>query len=186
MRTPQFAILAAAYSIFLLVGITVNATSVPHLQNHGVSIALAASMLSLEAFLNAGARLAGGLLTRWIDARKLLLLALALLIGGLFALSAARAPFLLVLYAGGIGIGYGLTFFASTILLLDYFGRGPNLELFASVNLISTIGAVGPYLAGAIVDHTGTFVPAFLALAMLTFLVLVGAAWMRPPHRQTA
>ena len=49
----------------------------------------------------------------------------------------------MLVYAAGIGIGYGLTFFASTILLLDYFGRGPNLELFSAVNLISTIGAVG-------------------------------------------
>ena len=61
--------------------------------------------------------------------------------------------------------GYGLTFFASTILLLDYFGRGPNLELFAAVNLISTIGAVGPAFAGFVADHTGSFVPAFVILA---------------------
>jgi len=104
MRTRQFVVLAAAYSIFLLVGITVNATAVPHLQSHGVSITLAASMLMLDAFLSAVARLAGGLLARWIDARKLLLLALALMIGGLLALSAAREPILLVLYACGIGI----------------------------------------------------------------------------------
>jgi cyanate permease len=186
MRTRQFAMLAAAYSIFLLVGITVNATSVPHLQSHGVSTTLAASMLSLEAFLNAGARLAGGALARLIDARKLLLLALALMIGGLLALSAAREPVLLVLYAAGIGIGYGLTFFASTILLLDYFGRAPNLELFATVNLISTLGAVGPVSAGFIADHTGSFVPAFLALAAMTLLILVGVAMMRPPQRQAA
>jgi cyanate permease len=186
MRTGQFVILAAAYSIFLLVGITVNATSVPHLQGHGVSTALAASMLSLEAFLNAGARLAGGVLIRLIDARKLLLLSLALIIGGLLALSAAREPVLLVLYAVGIGIGYGLTFFASTILLLDYFGRGPNLELFATVNLISTVGAVGPVFAGFVADHTGSFVPAFLALAVLTLLILIGVATMRPPQRAAA
>ena len=37
LRTPQFAILAAAYSIFLFVGITVNAVSVAHLMRHGIS-----------------------------------------------------------------------------------------------------------------------------------------------------
>ena len=52
----------------------------------------------------------------------------------------------MLVYAAGIGIGSGLTFFASTILLLDYFGRAPNLELFSIVNLISTIGSVGPGL----------------------------------------
>ena len=73
----------------------------------------------------------------------------------------------MLVYAVGIGVGYGLTFFASTILLLDYFGRGPNLELFAAVNLISTVGAGGPAFAGFVADHTGSFVPAFTILAVL-------------------
>ncbi len=143
-------------------------------------------MLSVEAFLNAGARLLGGAVSRFIDARKLLLLSLGLLIMGLLALSAARGMPLMLVYAAGIGIGYGLTFFASTILLLDYFGREPNLELFSAVNLISTIGAVGPAFAGFIADRTGSFVPAFLGLAGLTALVLVAAVVMRAPKRVTA
>jgi cyanate permease len=186
IRTPQFAILAAAYSIFLFAGVTVNAVSVAHLSHYGIGTVMAGSMISVEQFLNAGARLLGGAATRFIDARKLLLLSLASLIVGLLALSAAHSLPLLLLYAAGIGIGYGLTFFSATILLLDYFGRGPNLELFSSVNLISTIGAVGPAFAGLIEDRSGSFVPAFLALAALTALVWVGVALMRAPHRQAA
>ena len=183
MKTGQFFVLAAAYAIFLFVGVTVNAVSVAHLEQHGVSLALAGGMMSLEAFLNAGSRLLGGVLTRLINARTLLVLALALMIVGLLALCTAHDMPLLLVYAAGIGIGYGLTFFASTILLLDYFGRGPNLELFSAVNLLSTIGAVGPAFAGVIADHTGSFVPAFLALAALTALVLIATALMRPPAR---
>src|SRR5262249_50817800 len=104
-----------------------NAVSVAHLEQHGVSLALAGGMLSLEAFLNAGSRLLGGVLTRLVAARTLLLLALALMIAGLLALCTAHDLPLLLVYAAGIGIGSGLIFFASTILLLDYFGRGPNL-----------------------------------------------------------
>ena len=90
---------------------------------------------------------------------------------------------MMLVYAAGIGIGSGLTFFASTILLLDYFGRGPNLELFSIVNLISTVGSVGPAFAGFVADRTGSFVPAFLILAVLVSLVLVGGrCWMKPPH----
>lgn len=183
MRTRQFFILAAAYTIFLFVGITVNADSVLHLTGRGVPIWLAGGLMSLDAFLNSGARLLGGLATRFIDPHKLLLLSLSALIVGLVALAFGRSPFLLVLYAAGIGIGYGLTFFAATILLLDYFGRGPNLELFATVNLISTIGSVGPFLAGLIADRTGSFTPAFLALAVLTGVVLLAAILMRPPQK---
>lgn len=183
LKTPQFAIIAAAYSIFLFVDITVNADSVPHLMGHGVGEVMAGSLLSLSALINAGARLAGGVAARFIDARKLLLLSLALLMMGLLALSAARDMPLSLAYAAAVGIGSGLTFFASTILLLDYFGRGPNLELFSAVNLISTIGSIGPTFAGFLADRTGSFTPAFLALAGLTALVLIAAALMRPPTR---
>jgi cyanate permease len=93
---------------------------------------------------------------------------------------------MMLLYAVGIGVGYGLTFFASTILLLDYFGRGPNLELFAAINLIATVGAGGPAFAGFMADHTGSFVPAFTILEVLVVLVLVAALMMRRPQRSVA
>jgi MFS transporter, OFA family, oxalate/formate antiporter len=184
LKTPQFAVLAAAYSIFPFVGITVNAVAVAHLMRHGVSVALAGGAMSLEALFNAGARFLGGVMVRWVSAKTLLLAALVLMVMGLMALSQAHGPALMTIYAVGVGAGYGLTFFASTILLLDYFGRGPNLELFAAVNLISTIGAAGPAFAGLVADHTGSFVPAFTILEGLILIVLIGVAPMHPPKRR--
>ena len=186
LRTPQFWIIAAAYSAFLFCGITVNSVSVAHLTQHGVTSVIAGSLMSLEAFLNAGARLAGGVLTRFVSARLLLIVALGFLIAGLLALGVARDTPMLLVYAAGIGIGYGLTFFAASILLLDYFGRGPYLELFATVNLISTAGAVAPTLAGLTRDQTGGFTPFFVALAVAVGLVLMAVAMMRVPHRKSA
>lgn len=186
LRTPQFAILAAAYSIFLFVGITVNAVSVAHLMSRGVTAAVAGGMMSVEALINAGARLLGGVIVRWISAKTLLLLALTMTIAGLMALSAARDLPMMLIFATGVGVGYGLTFFASTILLLDYYGRAPNLELFAAINLISTIGAGGPAFAGFVADHTGSFVPAFTILEGLVLLVLIAVALMRRPRWSAA
>ncbi len=185
LRTLQFSILAAAYSVFLIVDITINAVSVPHLMRHGVAENDADNLLSLIGLTNAGARLAGGLVSRLIKPRLLLLGALTVLIIGLVALSSAQAASLTLVYAAGIGIGSGLTFFAATILLLDYYGRGPNLELFSIVNVISTIGSVGPTFAGFVGDHTGSFVPAFVGLAVLVGMVLMAVLWMKPPHRVT-
>jgi MFS family permease len=147
-------------------------------------VGLAGGAMSLEALFNAGARFIGGVLVRWISAKTLLLLALALMIMGLMALSVAHGTDLMIVYAVGVGAGYGLTFFASTILLLDYFGRGPNLELFAMVNLISTVGAAGPAFAGFVSDQAGSFVPAFVILEALVLIVLIGVAPMRAPKRR--
>ena len=183
LRTPQFAVIAAAYSVFLIVDITVNAWSVTHLISHGVAATIAGSMISVGALINAGARLGGGMVSRFIPVRALLVASLLTLILGLIALCAAHGGPLMLVYAAGIGIGSGLTFFASTILLLDYFGRAPNMELFSIVNLISTVGSVGPTFGGYIADRTGSFVPAFLMLAGLVLLVLLAVLWMKPPHR---
>jgi OFA family oxalate/formate antiporter-like MFS transporter len=186
MKTPQFWILAAAYSAFLFCGITANSVSVAHLTQRGVAAVAAGGMIGVSGLINAGARLAGGLLTRVINARILLMVSLASLIIGLLALANAHDMTLMLVYAAGIGIGYGLTFFASTILLLDYFGRRANLELFATVNLISTTGSVAPFLAGMTRDMTGSFAPFFVALAGLMALVLLAVACMRPPHKVPA
>jgi cyanate permease len=186
LKTPQFAILAAAYSVFLIVDITVNTWSVTHLMRHGASLVFAGSMISVGAFINSGARLVGGILSRFIRPRIMLIAALVILILGLAALSEARSAPMMLAYAAAIGIGSGLTFFASTILLLDYFGRAPNLELFSIVNLISTIGSIGPAFAGFIADRSGSFVPAFAALGGVVLLVLLAVVAMKPPHRVQA
>ena len=186
LRTYQFWIIAAAYAAFLFCGITANAASVAHLTQHGVSVYVAGLMMSVSALLNAAARLAGGMLTRVISARGLLVIALGMMAAGLVALAAARGLPLMLVYAAGVGVGYGLTFFAATILLLDYFGRAPNLELFSIVNLISTIGAVAPALAGFTRDTTGVFTPFFLLLAAAIAAVMLAVLAMRPPHRRTA
>jgi OFA family oxalate/formate antiporter-like MFS transporter len=183
LKTPQFWVLAAAYSAFLFAGITASSVSVAHLTQHGVAAVTAGSMMSIEALLNAGARLAGGILARFVSAKILLAVALGFLIVGLLALGAARDVPMMLVYAGGIGIGYGLTFFASTILLLDYFGRPANLELFSIVNLIATTGSVAPALAGLTRDQTGAFTPFFLALAVLMALVLASVLLMRAPRK---
>jgi MFS family permease len=186
LQTSQFWIIAAAYAAFQFCGITASSVSVAHLTQHGVAAVIAGSMMSVEALLNSGARFIGGMLTRFVSARSMLCISLASLVVGLIALGVARDVPMMLVYAAGIGIGYGLTLFSATILLLDYFGRGPYLELFSTVNLISTVGAAAPTLAGLTRDETGGFTPFFVALALLVAVVLLAVMTMRAPHKRPA
>ena len=186
LQTRQFWIIAAAYAAFQFCGITASSVSVAHLTQHGIAAAVAGSMMSVEALLNSSARFIGGLLTRFVSAKAMLCISLASLVVGLMALSVARDVPMMLVYAAGIGVGYGLTLFAATILLLDYFGRGPYLELFSTVNLISTVGAAAPTLAGLTWDDTGSFVPFFVALALLVGVVMLAVMAMRAPHKRPA
>jgi MFS family permease len=186
MKTPQFLFIAIAYTAFLVVGITTNATAASHLQAGGITALVAGNMMSIEGAVNAAARFAGGLLNALIGARGLLVAALLALAAGLVALALGHSTAMLLTYAAGIGIGYGLTFFASTILLLDYFGRKPNLELFSVINLVSTLGSAGPWVAGLSRDRLGSYVPAYLLLAGLMLVIAVAALLLKPPQRRTA
>jgi len=186
LQTPQFWTIAAAFVAFQFCGITASSVSVAHLTQHGVAAIVAGSMMSAEALVNSSARFAGGILTRFVSAKTLLSASLACLVVGMLALGVARDLPMMLVYAVGIGIGYGLTLFAATILLLDYFGRGPYLELFSAVNLISTVGAVAPTLAGLTRDRIGSFTPFFMGLAVLVTLVLLAVIMMRTPHPRRA
>jgi cyanate permease len=183
LRTPQFWIIAAAYTVYLLCETTVNGLSVAHLGERGIPAAVAAGMLSLQALLNAASRAVGGLLGERVEPRRLVIFALACVTGGLIALTLARGYPLMLVYAVGVGVGYGLSNLAATVLLLNYFGREKNLELFSIMCLVSTLAAAGPWLGGFAKDHLGGFEPAFWLFAGLALAVLAAVALMRPPGK---
>ena len=181
-RTPQFYILLAAYFGHLLIGVTVASVSVAHLTQRGVSATVAGTMLAIEALMQMAGRTVGGLIGDLIDPRYLLMIALAALIVGSAALSVASDYPMMLLYAVGSGLGFGLTLLAVTVLLLNYYGRRHNLEIFAVTCLIGAVSALGPTIGGTLRDLTGSFVSTFQLFAGVIGLVLVAVLFMRPPR----
>ncbi len=181
LRTWQFYVIAATYTAFLWCGITVNSFAVAHIIENGFSETIAATLLSTMAFINAFSRLAGGAIGEWLEPKKLLIASLTIIIIGLLALSMANSWIYLMLFTLCVGIGYGMTFLASSVLLANYFGRAPYLELFSVMNLISTLACLAPFFAGAIKDISGSFTPAFLILTIPVLVILVITLFMRPP-----
>jgi len=189
LRTPQFWIITAAYTAYLLCETSVNGLSVAHLTQRGVRFPIyaisardtAGALLSLQALLNALARSGGGWFGERIEPKWLAAFALALVAAGIAALAAARGLGLATVYVLGVGIGYGVSFLASTVLLLNYFGRRRYLELFSIMCLVSTLAAAGPWLGGWVHDHFGGFEAAFALYAGIAAVVLVAVVLMRPP-----
>jgi len=180
LKTPQFWAITAAYTAYLLCETSVNSLSVPHLTGRGISPAVAGGMLSLQALINAAARAGGGALGERIKPRTLVMAALALTGLGIAALALARGFPLMIVYALGVGVGYGVSYLATTVLLLDTFGRRKNLELFSIMCLVSTLAAAGPWIGGALKDRTGGFEGAFWLFAAVAGAALVAVALMRP------
>lgn len=185
-RTPQFYVLLAAYFGHLLIGSTVASVSVAHLTQRGVATVVAGSMLSLEALMQMAGRTLGGLVGDLIDPRYLLIAALACLAVGSAALSVARDYPMMLVYAVGSGLGFGLALLSVTVLLLNYFGRAHNLEIFSATCLIGALSALGPTVAGAARDATGGFGSTFQIFAGVIAIILAAALFMRPPRPAAA
>ncbi len=78
-------------------------------------------------------------------------------------------------------MGFGLSFLAATMLLLDYFGKKANLELYSIMSVISTSAAVGPAFGGWARDAMGGFSGMFLLCAAVAVAILAAACFLRPP-----
>ena len=183
IRTPQFYVLLAAYFGHLFVGITIASWSVTHLTERGTLIGVAVMMLTVESLVGTIGRTVAGFLGDFIDPRWLLLLALLLLTVGSLSLSVAHSYLTLIIYAVGSGFGFGVTALAVTLLLLNYFGRKHNLEIFSLTCLIGTVSALGPFIGGKLRDGSGGFQTTFQLCAVVIGVIFLAATFMRPPRK---
>jgi OFA family oxalate/formate antiporter-like MFS transporter len=183
LKAPQFWIVVAAYTTYLLCEVTVNGLSVQHLTERGAPFTLAGALLSFQALVSVFARGGAGLAGERVDPRKLVIVAMACLAVGIAALALAHSLPLMVVYAIAVGAGYGLAYLATTVLLLNYFGRERNLELFSLMCLVSTLASAGPFLGGLVHDRLGGFAPALWGFSGVAALVLVAVVLMRPPSQ---
>ena len=186
LATPQFYILLAAFFGHLLCGVTVASLSVAHLTELGVAAGVAGAMLSFESLMQVLGRAGGGLLGDRIDPRHMLIFALASQVIGTAVLSVAHTYPMMVIYAIGTGLGFGMTVLAVTVLLLNYYGRQHNLEIFSLTCLIGAVSALGPLIGGFMRDHLGSFAPTFQLFAAVIFVVFVATLFMRPPQKRPA
>ena len=181
IRTRQFWIVSIAMSTMLLCVLTSNSWAVTHMGTLGVSAATAAGVLSADGAVNALARAIGGMLATRIDPKRLLVVALASEAIGLVALSVADNWVAFSVFAVADGFGFGMCFFATAMLLVNYFGPSQNPEILGTYNLITTAAMIGPATAGFIADTAGGFTGVFLAYAAVVLVVVAVTAAMRPP-----
>jgi MFS family permease len=185
LRTPQFYILLAAYFAHLIVGSTIGSVSVGYMTELGYSIVVASSLHSLESLLATAGRFIAGVAADYIHPRYLIVLGLALLSVGSAALSAINThPAMMIAYAAGAGLGYGFVALATPMVLLEFYGRKPNLELYALVAMAGLLAALGPFAAGLLRDWSGQFTLSFNVLAVVSLAVLAATVLMKPPRRR--
>jgi MFS family permease len=184
--TPAFLVIAGALTIAYFCGVTVSTWSVSHLQNAGLSPAVAVVMLSLYSASNAGARALGGLAERRVRAKTLLVAALLANVVGMTALAFAQSLPVAIAFAIFDGFAFGMALFATTALLIDYFGLKNSPALLGGANLAATVAMLGPTLAGRTADEWGSFAPIFMIYAGAALVAAAAVAFMRDPNAETS
>jgi MFS family permease len=186
IRTPQFWIIAAAMTATLLCVLTSSSWAFTHMGTLGISASVAAGVLSADGAVSAVSRALGGALATRIDPKRLLVAALIGETIAIAALSVADNWIAILVFAVADGFGFGMCFFATAMLLVNYFGPSENPEIFGTFNLVTTAAMIGPATAGFFADTFGGFTGVFQVYAAVMLLIVCITAAMRPPRQLAA
>ena len=166
--------LCAIQFLFFTTLMTVPVHLAAHGMDLGMTTAQAASLLSVVGGASVAGRLVVGALIDWIGCRNALsfcLLILAVALGG-YAV-ASDIPYLFVVTAI-YGFTHGALFVVVSPTVAYYFGMRAHGQIFGIVLFSGTIGgAIGPIAGGAVFDNVGSYLPAFITLALFACAGLI-------------
>jgi len=157
---------------------------VPHATDLGISAATAANILATISGLSiVGLVLLGSAADR-IGNRRVFIICFILMSAALFGLMPAKEVWMLYLFAGVLGLGYGSIAAVASPLVAQLFGLASHGLIYGFFGFGFSIGgAVGPLLTGYIFDITGSYQTAFLVCAAIGIVGLISTAILRPTKR---
>ncbi len=167
VRTRSFWMLGIGFALIQVTISPMLVHVIPALEDEGISRQAAGWAVTGFTLISVASRLGFGWLSDSFNKRWLLVIALALQVGGvlLFATvhnAATLAPFVIVY---GIGFGGGLP--VRPAIQADYFGRANFGTIQGAFITLSSVSAMAsPIIAGAVRDVSGDYDPAFIALAI--------------------
>ena len=185
MRTPQFALLAAAMIVTQACVTVMHSAAAIHFKMLGHPAAFAAGVLGFQALMAAIAKGLSGAVGERVNPRLVLVGGLTLEAVGFVVLSFASTPLMAGVFAVTFGVGWGAAYLAITVLMIKYFGPRTGSDGMSLVWLLTVIAALAPAGAGMVADSLGSFGPAFVAGALMLLPIAVGLLIVRDPVRKS-
>ncbi len=183
LRTPQFWIATFATAANTVPWRVVTAHGGLHLEDLGFTTLAASTILGFRVGASLFGRLSGSLGDFIAPTR---VLALALLVNAVGLLVFVSATSAVVAYSCVVVIGaaYGAAYTSEVVVFGWFFGRAAFVGTTGvRLALIGVIGALGPALAGAAADRTGSYAGSLWTLAALAVLGAASIWFCRPPDR---
>lgn len=182
VKTRAFWLVTGAVSLQAWAGGAINLHQIPHLVDRGLSPEAAAGIISLLALFAAAGSLAEGLLDASIGARWTLVIGLVGSAGGMVILINVHGIGMALAYGAGYGLAFGLMVTSSQVVFADYFGREALGAIRGSAAPMQMgLNAIGPLVAGAAYDLTGSYLAAFIPFTCAYLVAAAGLVLARKP-----
>lgn len=184
VRRPLLWLLCGVQFLVFSCLVTTQVHIAAHATDLGLSRATAAGVLSTVGGVSVLGRLMiGGLIDR-MGGRRALIACFSTLLVSFVWLQFATAPWSLFAFAALYGLAHGGFFTVMSPTVAEYFGVRAHGALFGMVLLFGSIGgALGPLLAGASFDASGSYRIAFLTLGAIAIAGLILVVTLLPPMR---
>jgi len=172
LRTSAFWLLSCGHGFALLIVYAVNVHAIAHMKEGlGYSVAQAALVITLMTVSQVGGVLVGWTIGDRFEKRFIAAGCMLMHAAGLFMLTFAAGPAMLVAFAVLHGGAWGLRGPFMQAIRADYFGRRSIGMILGLSSLIIVIGQIGgPMVAGVLADMTGNYRAGFTVLAVLAGL----------------
>ena len=176
MRGAPFWLLVSAFFFGNICSQTLHVHQVAYLVDQGVSALAAASVVGVVGGASIVAKTGGGWLSDRIEREFVYVAGIVIMVGAVAALAAlagplaaragAPAPWAIYGYAVLLGVGYSVTASLIPAMVSDRFS-GPHFGTIVGAGLFGSAAgsALGPWMAGYLFDHTGSYMLAFAIAA---------------------
>lgn len=172
LKTPQFYLLWAMFALASSAGLMIIG-SISIIAKQQAAFEAGFLLVVLLAIFNATGRIFGGMLSDKIGRIRTLQLMIILQGLNMLAFAFYTSPFTIAIGTAAAGMAYGSLLSLFPSITSDYYGMknfGLNYGILYTAWGIS--GAIGPVIASAVADATGTFVMAYMISAGLLALAL--------------
>lgn len=155
-----------------------------HLLDQEIPTAVAATSIGSMTLLSTVGRLVTGFFVDKIEPRICWVIGMLIFLIGVASLWQASAPWMAYLFSGGVGVGFGISYVASSALISNYFGVDTFPKLMGIVFPVQHVfGALAPITAGISYDMTGSYDIIFTLGLIFTVVGIVGIAFAKIPKK---
>ncbi|HZN85320.1 MAG TPA: MFS transporter [Burkholderiales bacterium] len=180
LRGMPFWLMLAAFFFGNVCSQTLHVHQVAYLVDQGVAGIVAASVVGVVGLSSIVGKTGGGWLSDRMDRERIYLAGIAIMVAAVAALAALAgdpARWAIYGYAVLLGLGYSVTASLIPAMVSDRFS-GPHFGAIVGMGLLGSAAgsALGPWMAGAIFDATGSYRIAF-AIAAACGVAAGAAGW---------